>query len=272
MEEVRLFDTASRSVKPLSASDGKGLKFYACGPTVYGPAHIGNFRTFVAQDLLVRVWQEAGGKVAHVRNLTDVDDKTIRGAREAKQKLGDFTQGWTDRFWKDGQALGLQKPTKEPRATEFIPKQISLVEKLVQGGHAYEAGGSVYFRVKSFGSYGKLSHLDEREVKEGASGRADADEYAREQAADFVLWKAYKEEDGDVFWESPWGKGRPGWHLECSAMAMEILGETIDLHGGGADLIFPTMKMRSPKAKQRPERPLSVTGSMFPTFWWKTGK
>ena len=239
MEDVRLFDTASRSIKPLLAADGKVLKFYACGPTVYGPAHIGNFRTFLAQDLLVRVWQEAGGKVQHVRNLTDVDDKTIRGAREAGQKLGDFTQGWTDRFWKDGLALGLQKPNREPRATEFIPKQISLMEQLVRRGHAYETGGSVYFRVKSFGSYGKLSRLDEREVKEGASGRADADEYAREQVADFVLWKAHKEEDGDVFWESPWGKGRPGWHLECSAMAMEILGETIDLHGGGADLIFP---------------------------------
>ena len=261
MDEVRLFDTASRSVKPLSAFDGKALKFYACGPTVYGPAHIGNFRTFVAQDLLVRVWQEAGGKVAHVRNLTDVDDKTIRGAREAKQKLGDFTQGWTDCFWRDGQALGLQKPTQEPRATEFIPKQISLVEKLVQGGHAYEAGGSVYFRVKSFASYGKLSHLDEREVKEGASGRADADEYAREQAADFVLWKAYKDEDGDVFWESPWGKGRPGWHLECSAMAMEILGETIDLHGGGADLIFPHHENEIAQSE-------CATGKSFVRHWF----
>ena len=261
MDEVRLFDTASRSVKPLSASDGKALKFYACGPTVYGPAHIGNFRTFMAQDLLVRVWQVAGGKVQHVRNLTDVDDKTIRGAREAKQKLGDFTQGWTDRFWRDGQALGLQKPTQEPRATEFIPKQISLVEKLVQGGHAYEAGGSVYFRVKSFASYGKLSHLDEREVKEGASGRADADEYAREQAADFVLWKAYKDEDGDVFWESPWGKGRPGWHLECSAMAMEILGETIDLHGGGADLIFPHHENEIAQSE-------AATGKAFVRHWF----
>jgi cysteinyl-tRNA synthetase len=261
MDEVRLFDTASRSVKPLSAFDGKALRFYACGPTVYGPAHIGNFRTFVAQDLLVRVWQEAGGKVAHVRNLTDVDDKTIRGAREAKQKLGDFTQGWTDCFWRDGQALGLQKPTQEPRATEFIPKQISLVEKLVQGGHAYEAGGSVYFRVKSFASYGKLSHLDEREVKEGASGRADADEYAREQAADFVLWKAYKDEDGDVFWESPWGKGRPGWHLECSAMAMEILGETIDLHGGGADLIFPHHENEIAQSE-------CATGKSFVRHWF----
>lgn len=261
MEEVRLFDTATRSVRPLAASDGQVLKFYACGPTVYGPAHIGNFRTFVVQDLLVRVWQEAGGKVQHVRNLTDVDDKTIRGAREAKQNLKDFTQGWTDRFWKDGLALGLQKPTQEPRATEFIPKQIALVERLVKGGHAYEAGGSVYFRVKSFGSYGKLSHLDEREVKEGASGRADADEYAREQAADFVLWKAHKEEDGEVFWESPWGKGRPGWHLECSAMAMEILGETIDLHGGGADLIFPHHENEIAQSE-------AATGKAFVRHWF----
>jgi cysteinyl-tRNA synthetase len=261
MEEVSLFDTASRSVKPLLASDGKELKFYACGPTVYGPAHIGNFRTFVVQDLLVRVWQRAGGKVRHVRNLTDVDDKTIRGAREAKQKLKNFTQRWTDLFWKDGQDLRLQKPTHEPRATEFIPKQIALVEKLVQGGHAYEAEGSVYFRVKSFASYGKLSRLDEREVKEGASGRADSDEYAREQAADFVLWKAYKEDDGEVFWESPWGKGRPGWHLECSAMAMEILGETIDLHGGGADLIFPHHENEIAQCE-------AATGKAFVRHWF----
>jgi len=261
MEEVSLFDTASRSVKPLLASDGKELKFYACGPTVYGPAHIGNFRTFVVQDLLVRVWQRAGGKVRHVRNLTDVDDKTIRGAREAKQKLKNFTQGWTDLFWKDGQDLRLQKPTQEPRATEFIPKQIALVERLVQGGHAYEAEGSVYFRVKSFPAYGKLSRLDEREVKEGASGRADSDEYAREQAADFVLWKAYKEEDGEVFCESPWGKGRPGWHLECSAMAMEILGETIDLHGGGADLIFPHHENEIAQCE-------AATGKAFVRHWF----
>ena len=261
MEEVSLFDTASRSVKPLLASDGKELKFYACGPTVYGPAHIGNFRTFVVQDLLVRVWQRAGGKVRHVRNLTDVDDKTIRGAREAKQKLKNFTQRWTDLFWKDGQNLRLQKPTQEPRATGFIPKQMALVEKLVQGGHAYEAEGSVYFRVKSFPAYGKLSHLDEREVKEGASGRADSDEYAREQAADFVLWKAYKEEDGEVFWESPWGKGRPGWHLECSAMAMEILGETIDLHGGGADLIFPHHENEIAQCE-------AATGKAFVRHWF----
>jgi cysteinyl-tRNA synthetase len=261
MEEVSLFDTASRSVKPLLASDGKELKFYACGPTVYGPAHIGNFRTFVVQDLLVRVWQKAGGKVRHVRNLTDVDDKTIRGAREAKQKLKNFTQRWTDLFWKDGQDLRLQKPTQEPRATEFIPKQMALVEKLVQGGHAYEAEGSVYFRVKSFAAYGKLSRLDEREVKEGASGRADSDEYAREQAADFVLWKAYKEDDGEVFWESPWGKGRPGWHLECSAMAMEILGETIDLHGGGADLIFPHHENEIAQCE-------AATGKAFVRHWF----
>ena len=261
MDEVRLFDTATRHVQALSASNGKALKFYACGPTVYGPAHIGNFRTFIIQDLLSRVWTAAGGKIEHVRNLTDVDDKTIRGAREAKLSLDAFTKKWTEIFEKDGQALGLIAPMKEPKATDFVPQQIALVERLVQGKHAYEAGGSVYFRVQSFPGYGKLSRLDEREVREGASGRADADEYAREQAADFVLWKAHKEEDGEVFWDSPWGKGRPGWHLECSAMAMQILGETIDLHGGGSDLIFPHHENEIAQSE-------AATGKPFVKHWF----
>jgi cysteinyl-tRNA synthetase len=261
MDEVRLFDTATRKIQALSASNGKALKFYACGPTVYGPAHIGNFRTFIIQDLLSRVWTAAGGKIEHVRNLTDVDDKTIRGAREAKLSLDAFTRKWTDIFEKDGQALGLVAPMKEPKATDFVPQQIALVEKLVQGKHAYEAGGSVYFRVQSFPGYGKLSRLDEREVREGASGRADADEYAREQAADFVLWKAHKEEDGEVSWDSPWGKGRPGWHLECSAMAMQILGETIDLHGGGSDLIFPHHENEIAQSE-------AATGKPFVKHWF----
>jgi cysteinyl-tRNA synthetase len=261
MDEVRLFDTATRQVQALSASNGEALKFYACGPTVYGPAHIGNFRTFIIQDLLSRVWTAAGGKIEHVRNLTDVDDKTIRGAREAKLSLDSFTRKWTDIFEKDGQALGLVAPMKEPKATDFVPQQIALVEKLVQGKHAYEAGGSVYFRVQSFPGYGKLSRLDEREVREGASGRADADEYAREQAADFVLWKAHKDEDGEVSWDSPWGKGRPGWHLECSAMAMQILGETIDLHGGGSDLIFPHHENEIAQSE-------AATGKPFVKHWF----
>jgi cysteinyl-tRNA synthetase len=261
MDEVRLFDTATRQVQALSASNGKALKFYACGPTVYGPAHIGNFRTFIIQDLLSRVWTAAGGQIEHVRNLTDVDDKTIRGAREAKLSLDAFTKKWTEIFEKDGQALGLIAPMKEPKATDFVPQQIALVERLVQGKHAYEAGRSVYFRVQSFPGYGKLSRLDEREVREGASGRADADEYAREQAADFVLWKAHKEEDGEVFWDSPWGKGRPGWHLECSAMAMQILGETIDLHGGGSDLIFPHHENEIAQSE-------AATGKPFVKHWF----
>ena len=261
MDEVRLFDTATRQIQALSASNGKALKFYACGPTVYGPAHIGNFRTFIIQDLLGRVWTAAGGKIEHVRNLTDVDDKTIRGAREAKLPLGSFTAKWTEIFEADGKALGLIAPMKEPKATDFVPQQIALVKRLVDGKHAYEAGGSVYFRVKSFPGYGKLSRLDEREVREGASGRADADEYAREQAADFVLWKAHKEEDGEVFWDSPWGKGRPGWHLECSAMAMQILGETIDVHGGGSDLIFPHHENEIAQSE-------AATGKPFVRHWF----
>ena len=261
MDEVRLFDTATRQIQALSASNGKALKFYACGPTVYGPAHIGNFRTFIIQDLLGRVWTAAGGKIEHVRNLTDVDDKTIRGAREAKLPLGSFTAKWTEIFEADGKALGLIAPMKEPKATDFVPQQIALVKRLVDGKHAYEAGGSVYFRVKSFPGYGKLSRLDEREVREGASGRADADEYAREQAADFVLWKAHKEEDGEVFWDSPWGKGRPGWHLECSAMAMQSLGETIDVHGGGSDLIFPHHENEIAQSE-------AATGKPFVRHWF----
>lgn len=261
MDEVRLFDTATRQIQALSASNGKALKFYACGPTVYGPAHIGNFRTFIIQDLLGRVWTAAGGMIEHVRNLTDVDDKTIRGAREAKLPLGSFTAKWTEIFEADGKALGLIAPMKEPKATDFVPQQIALVKRLVEGKYAYEAGGSVYFRVKSFPGYGKLSRLDEREVREGASGRADADEYAREQAADFVLWKAHKEEDGEVFWDSPWGKGRPGWHLECSAMAMQILGETIDVHGGGSDLIFPHHENEIAQSE-------AATGKPFVRHWF----
>jgi len=261
MDEVRLFDTATRQIQALRASNGKALKFYACGPTVYGPAHIGNFRTFIIQDLLSRVWTAAGGKIEHVRNLTDVDDKTIRGARVAKLSLDAFTKKWTEIFDLDGQALGLIAPMKEPKATDFVPQQIALVKRLVDGKHAYEAGSSVYFRVKSFPGYGKLSRLDEREVREGASGRADADEYAREQAADFVLWKAHKEEDGEVLWDSPWGKGRPGWHLECSAMAMQILGETIDLHGGGSDLIFPHHENEIAQSE-------AATGKPFVKHWF----
>ena len=238
---LRLQDTLSRQTLPVTPADGKALRFYGCGPTVYGPAHIGNFRTFIAQDLFRRVVELSGSPTLHVRNITDVDDKTIRDSQKAGQSLTEFTQYWTQRFHADCAALNLLTPHVEPKATEHIPHQIKMIEDLIKRGHAYAAAdGSVYFRVASFDDYGKLSHLEDRELRLGAAQTAtDSDEYSKDALADFVLWKAHKTEDGANFWESPWGKGRPGWHLECSAMALEYLGVEFDLHSGGIDLIFP---------------------------------
>lgn len=246
MKALHLYDTATRTTKAVAASDGKSIRMYCCGPTVYGPAHIGNFRTFILQDVLRRTLEVFGHRTTHVRNLTDVDDKTIRQSQAEGRPLGVFTAHWRDRFHADCQSLNLLPPHVEPSAVEHIPHQIRMIEDLIAKGHAYATPqGSVYFKVGSFPDYGSLSHLKEREVIAGASGAAsvapaeDADEYQRETAADFVLWKARKPEDGPNFWNSPWGEGRPGWHLECSAMAQEYLGCDIDLHSGGIDLIFP---------------------------------
>ena len=242
LTNVVLFDTLSREARPLEVSDGVALRYYCCGPTVYGPAHIGNFRSFVLQDVLRRVVESAGVAVRHVRNLTDVDDKTIRGARASGRPLSSFTSEWTEKFRRDGGRLGLLAPHVEASAVASIPLQIELIERLVAGGHAYAAGdGSVYFRVGSFGRYGALSRLGERELRIGAAagGRQSDDEYGKDAASDFALWKAWRAEDGENFWESPWGRGRPGWHTECAAMSLHHLGAGFDLHAGGMDLVFP---------------------------------
>jgi cysteinyl-tRNA synthetase len=238
---LHLHDTLTRQTLPVLAADGKTLRFYCCGPTVYGPAHIGNFRTFLAQDVFRRVVELAGSPTLHVRNITDVDDKTIRDSQKAGQTLAEFTQFWTRQFHADCAALNLLRPHVEPKATEHIPHQIKMIQKLIAGGHAYQGSdSSVYFRITSFADYGKLSHLEDRELRLGsAQGATDSDEYTKDSLADFVLWKAHKPEDGANRWESPWGDGRPGWHLECSAMSLEYLGVEFDLHGGGIDLIFP---------------------------------
>lgn len=238
-----LHDTLTRTDREVTPLDGQTLRFYCCGPTVYGPAHIGNFRTFVAQDVMRRVVEASGTPSLHVRNITDVDDKTIRDSQKAGQSLIDFTQSWTAKFHTDCDALNLLRPHIEPSAVAHITQQIAMIEKLAAGGHAYAAtDGSVYFRVSSFKDYGKLSHLEDRELRLGASEAAsatDSDEYTKDSLTDFALWKARKPEDGENFWPSPWGEGRPGWHLECSAMILEYLGEDFDLHSGGVDLIFP---------------------------------
>jgi cysteinyl-tRNA synthetase len=237
---MRLFDTMSRSVRELAPRDGTTYRFYCCGPTVYGPAHIGNFRTFVLQDVFRRSLELSGQATFHVRNLTDVDDKTIRDSQAAGMTLQAFTDLWRDRFHHDCDQLNLLRPHLEPSAVAHIPHQIAMIAELMAKGHAYaSADGSVYYRVGSFKEYGRLSRLDQRELKEGASGAVADDEYDKDSVADFALWKARRPEDGDNFWESPWGEGRPGWHLECSAMCREYLGDSFDLHSGGVDLVFP---------------------------------
>lgn len=236
---MTLFDTLSRTVRPLQPSDGRTFRFYCCGPTVYAPAHIGNFRTFVLQDVFRRTLEMSGLVTQHVRNVTDVDDKTIRDARATGKKLSEFTDFWKAKFHQDCLKLNLLLPHIEPGAVDHIPHQIRMIEELIQNGHAYlSPDGSVYYRVSSFPEYGKLSHLAEQELVLGTSAQ-DSDEYTKDSLADFALWKAYKPEDGENSWESPWGRGRPGWHLECSAMSREYLGDTFDLHSGGIDLCFP---------------------------------
>lgn len=265
MDTIRLYDTLTREVRPLPAGADGRFRLYVCGPTVYGPAHIGNFLTFVRFDVLVRTLRLAGYQPFYVRNITDVDDKTIRGAEEAGLSLSAFTRRWTEVFHADCAALNLLQPDVEPCATAHIAEQIALVEQLVARGHAYVgADGSVYYRVRSFKDYGKLSHFDPAALmaqSTNSAGEANlADEYEREAIADFALWKAYKPADGPVWWDSPWGRGRPGWHLECSAMSLRYLGDSLDLHGGGEDLCFPHHENEIAQSE-------AVTGKPFARHW-----
>ena len=260
---MKLYDTMVRDVRELAAGDGKVFRFYCCGPTVYGPAHIGNFRTFVVQDVFRRTIELSGLKTRHVRNITDVDDKTIRDSRVAGKSLTDFTEQWTVKFRQDCEALRLLPPHEEPGAVAHIPQQIVLIEELMDKGYAYQSeDGSIYFKVGSYENYGCLSHLDRRELRDGASGAAVADdEYEKDAVADFALWKARKPDDGDNYWGSPWGEGRPGWHLECSAMCREYLGDTFDLHSGGVDLIFPHHENEIAQSE-------AATGKTFARHWF----
>ena len=237
---LKLYDTLSRELREVFAMDGESVRFYGCGPTVYGPAHIGNFRTFVMQDVFRRVLETSGQKTYHARNITDVDDKTIRQSQAEGVPLNEFTDRWAKYFDKDCEALNLLVPHIQPSAVAHIPEQIVLIENLIAKGKAYKAeDGSVYFKVSSFEDYGRLSRLADREITTSITERESSDEYERESAADFALWKARRSEDGENYWESPWGPGRPGWHIECSAICMKHLGESFDLHSGGVDLVFP---------------------------------
>ena len=261
MPQVRLYNTMTQSIEPFAPADGKVVRMYTCGPTVYNPAHVGNFRTFLFEDLMRRVLQLAGWRVDQVMNLTDVDDKIIRRATEAGVSIGEITVPVTERFHADRHYLRIEDAERYPRATDSIPEMIALVARLVERGVEYQAeDGSVYFAIDKFPQYGKLSRLDKREIRAGA--RVAQDDYAKENAQDFALWKAAKPEDeaSGAAWDSPWGRGRPGWHLECSAMAMRFLGETLDIHCGGIDLVFPHHEDEIAQSE-------AATGHEFSRFW-----
>jgi cysteinyl-tRNA synthetase len=261
MPDFRLHNTLTRQVESFAPADGRTVRMYTCGPTVYNPAHLGNFRTFLFEDLMRRVLALRGWHVRQVMNLTDVDDKIIKRAFEQGKTITEVTEPVIEIFHRDREYLRIQQAEEYPRATEYIPQMIALVERLVERGVAYQADdGSVYFAIDKFPSYGKLSRLDTREVKSGA--RVLQDDYSKENAQDFALWKAAKPEDEatGAAWNSPWGRGRPGWHLECSAMAMDLLGDTLDLHCGGIDLIFPHHEDEIAQSE-------AATGQTFSRVW-----
>jgi len=233
---LRLFNTLSGQLDELVPSDGQTLRMYACGPTVYDFGHIGNFRTFLQIDVLRRFLELSGMRLRHVMNITDVDDKIIRNAAQAGVPIGDYTPKYVDAFFEDLDALRVERPEIIARATEHIPRMVALIQQLAAQGAAYKTDdGSWYFRLSAFPQYGKLSKKDLSGIEDGA--RVDVDEYEKDSARDFALWKAAK--PGETSWDTAIGRGRPGWHIECSAMALEYLGDNFDLHAGGEDLMFP---------------------------------
>ena len=260
---IRLFNTYSREIEefhPLDP-DGRAVKMYTCGPTVYSHAHIGNFRAYIFEDLLQRHLEMRGYTVERVMNLTDVDDKTIRGSRAANLPLREFTAPFKEAFFQDLDTLQIKHAATFPAATEerFVQAMIAMIAKLIARELAYQAEDkSVYFRINRFPKYGHLAHFDLSELR--STGRVKSDEYDKEHVGDFALWKAWDEEDGDVWWESPWGRGRPGWHIECSAMATTLLGEQIDIHCGGVDNIFPHHEAEIAQSE-------GCSGKTFVRYW-----
>src|SRR6202011_1185699 len=258
---LRFLNTYSRQIEEFQPREANKIDIYTCGPTVYSRAHIGNFRAYIFEDLLQRHLEARGFKVHRVMNITDVDDKTIRGAREAKASLQKFTQQFKDAFFEDADKLRIKRADDYPSATDqrYIDKMIAMIGALISKGLAYQAEDkSVYYRINKFPNYGKLSHIDLDQLQ--STGRVKNDEYDKEHIGDFALWKAWDEDDGDVKWDSPWGPGRPGWHIECSAMATTLLGDQIDIHCGGVDNIFPHHEAEIAQSE-------GVTGKKFVRIW-----
>ena len=234
-------------------------KFYYCGPTVWDYGHIGNFRSAIAADVIRRFLKFKGLSVTHVMNLTDVDDRIMAKAQESGVAIDDYTHKYIEAFWEDFDALGCERPEVAPRATRHIPEMVSIIEKLKARGHAYQSDGSIYYRIKSFPEYGKLSKINLAGNIEGGSERVDTDKYEKEDARDFALWKAPNKPE-EPAWEASIGRGRPGWHIECSAMSMKYLGETFDLHLGGIDLVFPHHENEIAQSE-------GATGLQFVRYW-----
>ncbi len=256
MQDIRFYNTLGRTLEHFAPREPGVAKLYTCGPTVYGHAHIGNLRTFVFEDYLRRSLSYLGYRVTQVMNLTDVDDKTIARANEAGMALDDYTATYIESFFADLDTLHVERAEQYPRATRHVPEMIELIERLIAGGYAYLSDGSVYFRIAADEDYGRLSGVDPSSGWRGE--RVASDEYEKEDARDFGLWKAAKE--GEPSWDSPWGKGRPGWHVECSAMSMKYLGESFDIHCGGVDNIFPHHENEIAQSE-------SATGHEFVHTW-----
>ena len=257
--ELKFYNTMTRTLEVFKPIKEGQAGLYTCGPTVYNYAHIGNFRAYVFEDLLHRVLEYAGYKVKQVMNLTDVDDKTIRNSRAAGIPLREFTAKYKQAFFEDIKTLNITPAAVYPAATDHINEMIALIKVLMEKGIAYQSNDkSIYFSIDKFPSYGKLAHIDRDNQRAGV--RIDADEYAKDSVADFALWKARDEADGDVWWPSPWGEGRPGWHIECSAMSMKYLGESFDLHTGGVDNMFPHHEDEIAQSE-------SVTGKKWVNCW-----
>ncbi len=258
---MQVYNTLTRKLEFFQPLEKGHVRMYCCGPTVYNYVHVGNLRAFTFYDIVKRTFQHNGFKVTFIMNITNVDDKTIRDSQNVKMPLKEFTEKYTKLFFEDIDALNIERATAYPKATDFIPEMVNLIKRLQNVGLAYKGtDGSTYYKVSAFPGYGKLSHIDINQLKAGASGRVNLDEYSKEQASDFALWKAWSPEDGDVFWETELGKGRPGWHIECSVMSMKYLGETFDVHCGGIDLIFPHHENEIAQSE-------GATGKNYVNYW-----
>jgi cysteinyl-tRNA synthetase len=253
---LKIYNTFTRSIEEFKPLEKPKVGLYTCGPTVYNYPHIGNYRAYIFGDILKRTLLALDYEVNHIMNITDIDDKTIRDSIKASKSLLDFTEFYTQEFYKDRDMLAILPATRYTKATDHITEMVLLIEILIQKGYAYKtADGSVYFSIKTDPDYGRLSHIDMDALKDNAGKRLSQDEYTKDDAQDFALWKAWDENDGAVFWETSLGKGRPGWHIECSAMSMKYIGTTIDIHTGGVDNMFPHHENEIAQSESVTEKP-----------------